>query len=107
MPAKTHKLTFVAPSIQPIVLEARDGDSILDTALNGDVPLQHACGGFCACTTCHVQVKSGGDKLSAIEGEEEERLASLAGYTPVSRLGCQARVHGDVTVEIVNLDEGM
>ena len=107
MATKTHKLTFVAPSLPPVVVDARDGDSILDSALNGDVPLQHACGGFCACTTCHVQVKTGGDKLSEIEGEEEERLASLAGYTPTSRLGCQARVHGDVTVEIVNVDGGM
>ena len=90
-----------------MVVEARDGDSILDTALNHDVPLQHACGGFCACTTCHVQVKAGGDRLSPIEGEEEERLGSLADHTPLSRLGCQARVHGDATVEIVNLDEGM
>jgi 2Fe-2S ferredoxin len=104
---KTHKLTFVAGAIAPIVVDARDGDSILDSALNSDVPLQHACGGFCACTTCHVQVKDGGERLSTIEGEEEERLASLEGYTPVSRLGCQARVHGDVTVEIVNVDAGM
>jgi 2Fe-2S ferredoxin len=105
--AKVHKVTFLAPTKEPMVVEARDGDSILDTALNHDVPLQHACGGFCACTTCHVQVKSGAEHLSAIEGEEEDRMGSLAGHTPASRLGCQARVHGNVTVEIVNVDGGM
>jgi 2Fe-2S ferredoxin len=107
MASKTHRITFQTPSREPMVVEARDGDSILDTALNHDVPLQHACGGFCACTTCHVQVKSGGENLSPVEGEEEDRMMTLEGKTPVSRLGCQARVHGSVTVEIVNLDEGL
>jgi 2Fe-2S ferredoxin len=107
MGAKSHKLTFLVPGGEPMVVDARDGDSILDTAINSDVPLQHACGGFCACTTCHVQVRSGGEHLSQIEGEEEDRMVTLEGKTPVSRLGCQARVHGPATVEIVNLDEGM
>src|SRR3989442_184072 len=96
------KVTFLPVNI---TVDARDGDSLLDIAVGGDVPLQHACGGFCACTTCHVRVKLGMQGLSPIEGEEEERLASLAGGTPESRLSCQTRVHGDVTVEIVNLDE--
>ena len=31
--------------------------SLLDVALNYGIPLDHACGGNCACTTCHVWVK--------------------------------------------------
>jgi ferredoxin, 2Fe-2S len=103
--ASKHKLTFVFGE-ESRTIEARDGDSILDTAIGSDIPLQHACGGFCACTTCHVRVKLGGDRLSEVEGEEEERLGSLEAKTDTSRLGCQARVHGDVTVEIVNVDDG-
>ena len=34
-------------------------ESILDVALNCGVTLDHACGGNCACTTCHVWVKEG------------------------------------------------
>src|SRR4051794_22790594 len=98
---QTHKITFENVNM---TIEARDGESILDVAISNDVPLQHACGGFCACTTCHVRVKVGGASLSSVEGEEEERLGSLVDCTPSSRLGCQARVHGDVTVEIVNID---
>lgn len=75
---------------------------MLDAALDGDVPLQHACGGFCACTTCHIRVKSGADQLSPIEDEEQERLESTADdVTAESRLGCQAKILGDVTVEMV------
>ena len=29
-------------------------ESLLDVALNNGIKLDHACGGNCACTTCHV-----------------------------------------------------
>jgi len=93
------KVTFL-PMNQ--VCEAKEGETILDVAINYDVPLQHACGGFCACTTCHVIVKSGADCLSPMEEAEEERIEHANGVGLQSRLGCQARVRGDVTVEIVN-----
>ena len=38
--------------------------SILDVALNYGVRLDHACGGNCACTTCHVWVKEGAENLT-------------------------------------------
>lgn len=97
------KVTFL-PMNQ--TFDAAVGESILDVAINNDVPLAHACGGFCACTTCHVHVKSGGDKLSEMEEEEEERLDRATDLTLHSRLGCQAKVHGDVVVEIQNIGEG-
>lgn len=84
--------------------DASEGESILDVAINADIPLQHACGGFCACTTCHVMVKSGDTSLSPMEDDELDRLERVAGMLEGSRLGCQARVHGDVVVEIVNSD---
>ena len=95
------KVTFM-PTNQ--VCEARVGESILDVALNHDVPIQHACGGFCACTTCHIEVKDGLPHLSEIEEEEADRLEIVSPQTLNSRLSCQARVHGDVTVEIQNLE---
>jgi 2Fe-2S ferredoxin len=96
------KVTFL-PSNQSF--EAKTGDSVLDVALTHDVPIQHACGGFCACTTCHIIVKSGMENLSQMEDEEQDRLEVAAtGLTPSSRLGCQAKVHGDVVVEVVNQD---
>ena len=86
------------------VCEAQPGESILDVAIRNDVPLQHACGGFCACTTCHVIVRAGSDQLAPVEEAEEDRLDAAEGVGPPSRLGCQAQVRGDVTVEIVNID---
>ena len=74
--------------------------SLLDVALNFGVDLEHACGGNCACTTCHVIVKQGEANLSPIEEREEDMLDIAAALTLHSRLACQAIVKGDVTVEI-------
>ena len=74
--------------------------SLLDICLNHHLALEHACGGSCACTTCHVVVREGEDSLSAMEQDEEDRLDTAEGLTLHSRLGCQAVVRGDVVVEI-------
>lgn len=75
-------------------------ESLLDIALNFGIHLEHACGGNCACTTCHVVVKQGEENLSPITEEEEDRLDTAADLTLHSRLGCQSVVTGDVVVEI-------
>ena len=85
--------------------DAKVGESVLDVALNFDVPLQHACGGFCACTTCHIKVVEGAENLQKMDDEENERIQGVDSFEPArSRLGCQAKITGDVTVEIMNLD---
>lgn len=95
------KVTFL-PMQQ--TFDSNPGDTVLDVAIANDVPLQHACGGFCACTTCHVIVKAGEQNLSELEEAEEERLERATGLTLKSRLACQAKLRGDVTVEIVNVE---
>jgi 2Fe-2S ferredoxin len=75
-------------------------ESLLDVAINFGIQLEHACGGSCACTTCHVIVKAGDDNLSPADDDELDRLDMAPGLTLHSRLGCQAVVTGDVTVEI-------
>ncbi len=74
--------------------------SLLDVAKNFHVPLEHACGGNCACTTCHVIVREGMQHLSEMEDEEADRLDTAWDVTPESRLGCQAVAKGDVVCEI-------
>lgn len=75
-------------------------ESILDVAMNADVPLEHTCGGSCACTTCHVVIKQGMANLSEMEDDEADRLDTAWDLTTESRLGCQAVVKGDVVAEI-------
>jgi 2Fe-2S ferredoxin len=76
--------------------------SILDVLLGHGVALEHACGGNCACTTCHVVVKRGGAALSPSEESEDDLLDMAPGLTPTSRLGCQAVVEDpEAEIEIV------
>ncbi|HEX5228710.1 MAG TPA: 2Fe-2S iron-sulfur cluster-binding protein [Bryobacteraceae bacterium] len=76
-------------------------ESILDVCMNFGIHLEHACGGNCACTTCHVIVTKGGENLSEIDEDEEgDRLQMAPGLTLRSRLGCQCVVQGDVEVSI-------
>jgi 2Fe-2S ferredoxin len=79
-------------------------ESLLDICEHFGLHLEHACGGSCACTTCHVIVKDGTDShLTEADDDELDRLDQAPGLTLHSRLGCQAVVTGgDVIVEIPN-----
>ncbi len=57
-----HKVTFQMFNGDTKVVETPSGLSVLETALAHDIELEHACGGFCACTTCHVIIKDGTDE---------------------------------------------
>src|ERR1700742_1839528 len=48
--------------------------SILDVAENYNIFLDHACGGVCACTTCHIFVQEGDKGLSEAEEKELDRM---------------------------------
>jgi 2Fe-2S ferredoxin len=73
---------------------------VFDVLLGHKVHLEHACGGKCACTTCHVIVKEGEENLSEMRDNEMDKLDTAPGLTMHSRLGCQAVVKGDVTIVI-------
>ena len=77
-------------------------ESILDIALNNNVFLDHACGGNCVCTTCHVHVLKGKELLSEMDDDEADRLDMAADLQLNSRLGCQMVVEkpGEIVVEI-------
>ncbi len=72
--------------------DAALGDSVLDVALRHDVALDHACGGVCACSTCHVRVLAGAEALSAATEAEEDQLDRARDVGLDSRLGCQAKL---------------
>src|SRR6202163_162841 len=54
--------------------------SLLDIALNFGITLDHACGGNCACTTCHIWVKEGAENLSATAEDHAFRLSRAADF---------------------------
>jgi 2Fe-2S ferredoxin len=86
-----------------ITVEAAPGTSILHAAesVEPEPRVGSACGGNCACSTCHVWVLEGGDSLSEMEDGESDRLDLAFDVRPESRLGCQALLGGeDIAVEI-------
>ncbi|MGQ0666680.1 MAG: 2Fe-2S iron-sulfur cluster-binding protein [Nitrospiraceae bacterium] len=92
------RVTFLHP-------EGRSGQvemniSLLEAAKVLGFRLNHDCGGNASCTTCRVEVQGGLDQLSEIEFDEQDLLDREALSEPWHRLGCQARVLGDVVVRV-------
>jgi 2Fe-2S ferredoxin len=94
-----NKVIEVDPETMPYHEHGKKG-SILDIFIENDVHLEHACGGSCACTTCHVIFHAGEEHLNKMDDDEADRLDMAPGLTLHSRLGCQVVPKGDVTVEI-------
>jgi ferredoxin, 2Fe-2S len=77
------------------------GTSILEASNQGHAQVGSACGGVCACSTCHVIIKQGLDDLATSSEREEDILDKAFDVKPNSRLGCQAKIlRDDVTVVV-------
>lgn len=96
-----ERLIEFDPAEAPFQHDGQPG-SVLDVLLGHGIHLEHACGGNCACTTCHVVVRQGFNKLSEASEQEEDLLDRAPGLTPTSRLGCQAVIE-DPDAEIIVL----
>ena len=69
-------------------------------AQEAGIQIDHACGGVCACSTCHVVVRSGLDSCNEATEDEEDMLDLAAGLTDVSRLACQCVPDGSEDIEV-------
>jgi ferredoxin len=71
-------------------VEGEPGQRLLDVAWAAREPLEGACEGVMACSTCHVIIDAEDFEMLPIASEEEEDLLDLAAYaTRTSRLACQ------------------
>jgi 2Fe-2S ferredoxin len=102
MMAVKHKIIFEFEdkALSTIELEAFDGDSVLDVALDEGIELHHNCGAVCACSTCHVYIEEGMENLPEITDKEDDFIDRAINPTINSRLGCQCKIGGDVRVKI-------
>ena len=92
---------FDAHQAEPLAVEVDPGTPILRAAQKAGAKVGFACGGNCACSTCHVYVKQGFALLSEMSDNEEDILDKAFDVKSVSRLGCQAKVGGaDLVVEL-------
>ena len=71
-------------------VEAEPGQRLLDVAWAAREPLEGACEGVMACSTCHVIVDAEDFERLPEASEEEEDLLDLAAHASrTSRLACQ------------------
>ena len=86
--------------------EVPEGTSLLHASTELGAKHGSACGGVCACSTCHVWVKKGFASLSDMEDGEADYLDRAYDVKPHSRLGCQAQLDGeDVAYQITEESE--
>src|SRR5262245_40887156 len=78
--------------------EVAAGRTVLDVALEMGVLMSHVCGGQGSCSTCRVECALNPGNLSPIEPNEV-----AYGLGPGVRLGCQARILGDVGLRVVRI----
>ena len=84
------KITFVLADGTEKAIDAPNGISLLEVAHKNQIPLEGACEGSLACSTCHVIVDEAFYSKLPVASEDEEDMLDLAfGLTHTSRLGCQ------------------
>jgi 2Fe-2S ferredoxin len=81
-------------------VEVPVGSSILEAATKAHIPEGSACGGVCACSTCHVYVTRGAELLSEQDDPEADILDKAFDVRGSSRLGCQSKIVGEGTIEV-------
>ncbi|KAF2865703.1 2Fe-2S ferredoxin-type domain-containing protein [Massariosphaeria phaeospora] len=104
-PGEERKVTFIDKNGEAYTFEVADGDNLLDIAQNNDLEMEGACGGSCACSTCHVIVESDEyyDKMAEPDDDENDMLDLAFGLTETSRLGCQVKMSKELDGLVVKL----
>jgi ferredoxin len=90
-------VTFITKEGDQIHVEVAEGDNLLDIAQANNLEMEGACGGSCACSTCHVIVDPEYyDKMEEPDDDENDMLDLAFGLTETSRLGCQIKMTKDL-----------
>ncbi len=81
----------VVPVVDPTM-------TILDVSIANKIPHYRECGGHARCTTCRVRILDGVQHVSP-PTHLEAQMAQVRNWDSATRLACQTRVTGDVTVQ--------
>ncbi|OAA40032.1 2Fe-2S iron-sulfur cluster binding domain protein [Metarhizium rileyi] len=104
-PGEELYVTFVEKDGEEHKFAVSEGDNLLDIAQANDLEMEGACGGSCACSTCHVIVTDEEfyDKMPEPEDDENDMLDLAFGLTETSRLGCQVKMTKELDGLVVKL----
>ncbi|MDR5701603.1 2Fe-2S iron-sulfur cluster-binding protein [Agromyces aerolatus] len=92
------KVVYVLPGGGEQVVEAREGESLMQVAVQAGVSaIEGECGGEMSCATCHVWI---GDewagKLRRASQDELDLLEADDNFCDESRLGCQIKYTSEI-----------
>lgn len=114
-------VTFVDKDGEKFDFQVSEGDNLLDIAQANDLEMEGvcsarlsmsvltatlgACGGSCACSTCHVIIEDPEmfDKTEEPSDDENDMLDLAFGLTETSRLGCQVPMNKSLDGMVVRL----
>ncbi len=101
------KITYIAFDGTETTVDAKEGMTVMQTAVNNGVDgIVAECGGACSCATCHVYVdQKWFDKLPEAQSMEKEMLDFVMSPQSTSRLSCQIKVTPELDGLVVNMPE--
>lgn len=101
------KITFITHDGQEHEVEAENGISVMNAAIDNLVPgIDADCGGECSCATCHVVVMDAWwEKVGPPSDREESMLDLNPEREERSRLSCQIPVTDELDGLVVNVPE--
>jgi ferredoxin len=108
-PVPLSKVTFIDKLGESHTFEVSDGSNLLDIAQENDLEVEGACGGSCACSTCHVIITDQDmyDRIPEPSDDENDMLDLAFGLTETSRLGCQVQITKELDGLTIKLPQAM
>jgi len=80
-------------------VECADSESVFEIGRRAGLEISTACVGKATCGLCRVKILDGEAHLTPLNAAEKKHLGNVYFITK-TRLACQARVSGDVVVEL-------
>ena len=78
-------------------LEGDSNSTLMEILRDAGLDIEAACGGCCACATCHVYINDKWfEKINAIDEDEESMLDQAFDVKNTSRLSCQINLSDDL-----------
>lgn len=92
------KITYIDHTGEERVIEATNGETVMETAIKNSIPgIDADCGGACACATCHVYIDEAFmPKVGTPEDMEQSMLDFAENVQSNSRLSCQITVSDEL-----------
>ena len=101
------KITYIQADGTEQTIEASNGSTVMETAIDNDVNgIVAECGGACSCATCHVYVDAEwAERTGEPDSMEDGMLDCVLDRQANSRLSCQIQVTDEIDGLVVRIPE--